>query len=300
MLFRRLSNAPTNRSRQAALRLRMLNPASRASVNVPLSSPAPLSQSVYFFGNGKAEGTRDMKAVLGGKGANLAEMTNLGVPVPPGFTIATSVCVSYLHDGTYPASLRDEVDANLRRLEEAVGRGFGDARDPLLVSVRSGAPVSMPGMMDTILDLGLTDVTTPGLAAVAGDETFAHECRDRFRSMFRRIVGVEDVPEDPWAQLRLAIEAVFRSWNSDRARTYRRREGIPDDLGTAVTVQAMVFGNLGANSATGVVFTRNPATGEPALYREVLFDAQGEDVVAGTHRTDPVGVLDERLPAVGA
>src|SRR3954470_21969392 len=159
MLFRRLSNAPTNRSRQAALRLRMLNPASRASVNVPLSSPAPLSQSVYFFGNGKAEGTRDMKAVLGGKGANLAEMTNLGVPVPPGFTIACALCNAYLRERRVPDMLRDEVHAALERLERVTGKQFGNATNPLLVSVRSGAPVSMPGMMETILNLGLNDRT---------------------------------------------------------------------------------------------------------------------------------------------
>ena len=154
----------------------------------------------------------------------------------------------------------------------------------------------MPGMMDTILNLGLTPATTEGLAAVTGDPAFAAACRARLETMFAAIVGVEPVPDDPWRQLRLAIEAVFRSWNSDRAIAYRRREGIPDDLGTAVTVQAMVFGNRGADSATGVAFTRNPATGEPVLYGDVLFDAQGEDVVAGTHRTEPIAVLDARLP----
>jgi pyruvate,orthophosphate dikinase len=157
--------------------------------------------------------------------------------------------------------------------------------------------VSMPGMMDTILNVGLNQATTAGLARVAG-EGFARECRARFEASFRSIVGVADVPDDPWQQLRLAIEAVFRSWNSDRARAYRRKEGIPDDLGTGVTVQAMVFGNRGPTSATGVLFTRNPATGEPAIYGDVLFDAQGEDVVAGTHETEPIAVLDERLPAV--
>ena len=178
------------------------------------------------------------------------------------------------------------------------GRRFGDPSDPLLVSVRSGAPVSMPGMMDTILDLGLNDATERGLAAATGSEAFARSCRERFETSFRSIVGVADVPDDPWLQLRLAIEAVFRSWNSDRARAYRRVEGIADDLGTAVTVQAMVFGNRGADSATGVLFTRNPATGEPTLYGDVMFDAQGEDVVAGTHATEPIAVLDERLPPV--
>jgi pyruvate,orthophosphate dikinase len=157
----------------------------------------------------------------------------------------------------------------------------------------------MPGMMDTILNLGLNDATTDGLARAAG-EAFARRCRERFVTSFRAIVGVTDVPEDPWIQLRLAIEAVFRSWNSDRARTYRRKEGIPDDLGTAVTVQAMVFGNRGPTSATGVLFTRNPATGEPTPYGDVMFDAQGEDVVAGTHQTEAIAVLDERMPAVAA
>ena len=155
-------------------------------------------------------------------------------------------------------------------------------------------------MMDTILNLGLNDATTIGLAHAAGSDSFARSCRERFAASFRAIVGVTDVPEDPWLQLRLAIEAVFRSWNSDRARTYRQKEGIPDDLGTAVTVQAMVFGNRGATSATGVLFTRNPATGEPTLYGDVMFDAQGEDVVAGTHQTEPIAVLDERMPAVAA
>ena len=183
----------------------------------------------------------------------------------------------------------------MAEVEAATGRRFGDPSDPLLVSVRSGAPVSMPGMMDTILNLGLTPATTEGLARVTGDPAFAAACRDRLSTMFASIVG-EPVPDDPWRQLRLATEAVFRSWNSDRAKAYRRREAIPDDLGTAVTVQAMVFGNRGADSATGVAFTRNPATGEPVLYGDVLFDAQGEDVVAGTHRTEPIAVLDERLP----
>ena len=158
----------------------------------------------------------------------------------------------------------------------------------------------MPGMMDTILDLGLNDATTAGLARATGDEAFAADCRQRFEATFRSIVGVADVPDDPWQQLRLAIEAVFRSWQSDRAVAYRAKEGIADDLGTAVTVQAMVFGNRGADSATGVLFTRDPASGEDRLYGDILFDAQGEDVVAGTHATEPIAVLDERLPAVAA
>ena len=241
----------------------------------------------------------DVLALVGGKAANLREMIGLGLPVPPGFVVTTETCRAFLADG-WPDGLDEELRARMTEVEAAVGRGFGDASDPLLVSVRSGAPVSMPGMMDTILDLGLNDATEAGLARVSGSETFARSCRERFEASFRSIVGVADVPEDPWVQLQLAIEAVFRSWNSDRARAYRAKEGIAEDLGTAVTVQAMVFGNRGATSATGVAFTRNPATGEPTLYGDVLFDAQGEDVVAGTHATEPIAALDDRLPAVAA
>ena len=241
----------------------------------------------------------EVKRIVGSKAANLTVMAvELGLPVPPAFTISTAACRGYLGGG-WPAGLDDEIRAHMARMEETVGQRFGDPADPLLVSVRSGAPVSMPGMMDTILNLGLNDATTAGLAATSGSPKFAANCRKRFEAMFRDIVGVEDVPEDPWEQLRAAVEAVFRSWNSDRARAYRRREGIPEDLGTAVTVQAMVFGNRSVDSGTGVLFTRNPATGEPALYGDVMFNAQGEDVVAGTHRTEPIAVLDERIPAVG-
>jgi pyruvate, orthophosphate dikinase len=239
------------------------------------------------------------KALVGGKAANLGVMAReLGLPVPPGFVITTATCREFLAKG-WPAGLDDEIRDRMSEVEEKVGRGFGDRSDPLLVSVRSGASVSMPGMMDTILDLGLNDATTAGLAYIAGDE-FARECRARLEASFRSTVGMPDIPEDPWQQLRLAISAVFRSWNSDRAVAYRRKEGIPDDLGTAVTVQAMVFGNRGPRSTTGVAFTRNPATGEPTLYGDVLFNAQGEDVVAGTHATEPIAVLDERLPDVAA
>jgi pyruvate,orthophosphate dikinase len=242
----------------------------------------------------------EARALVGGKAANLGVMAReLGLPVPPGFAVTTATCRTYLATG-WPVDLDDELWGRMEELGAAVGRRFGDPADPLLVSVRSGAPVSMPGMMDTILNLGLTDETTAGLARTAGGELFARACRERFEASFRSIVGVDDVPVDPWHQLRLAVEAVFGSWNSDRARTYRAKEGIPDDLGTAVTVQAMVFGNRGPRSATGVLFTRNPATGEPALYGDVLFDAQGEDVVAGTHRTEPIAALDERLPEVAA
>jgi pyruvate,orthophosphate dikinase len=241
----------------------------------------------------------DAVAIVGGKAANLGVMArDLGLPVPPGFAITTATCRAYLGDG-WPDGLDDELRARMAEVEAAVGRRFGDPADPLLVSARSGAPVSMPGMMDTILDLGLNDATEAGLARASGSDAFARGCRERFVATFRASAG-GDPPPDPWDQLRAAIEAVFRSWNADRAVAYRRTEGIPDDLGTAVTVQAMVFGNRGQASATGVLFTRNPATGEPTLYGDVLFDAQGEEVVAGTHRTEPIGALDDRLPDVAA
>ncbi len=240
------------------------------------------------------------RALLGGKAANLGVMAReLGLPVPPGFVLTTETCRAF-RAGGWPDGLDAELRARMAEVEAAVGRRFGDPVDPLLVSVRSGAPVSMPGMMDTILDLGLNDETAAGLARAAGDEAFARRCHERFVSSFCSIVGVDEVPADPWAQLRLAIDAVFRSWDGARARAYRTREGIPDDLGTAVTIQAMVFGNRGGTSATGVLFTRDPATGAPGLYGDVLFDAQGEDVVAGTHATEPLAALDERLPAVAA
>jgi pyruvate,orthophosphate dikinase len=235
----------------------------------------------------------ELRALVGGKAANLGLMLGpeLRLPVPPGFVITTEACRSFLAGG-WPDGLDAEVRRRMAGVEGVAGRGFGSAEHPLLVSVRSGAPVSMPGMMDTILNLGLCDETEAGFA----DRAFAIECRARLQAQFRDVVGVAEPPEDPWDQLRLAIEAVFRSWTSDRAKAYRAKEGIADDLGTAVTVQAMVFGNLDDESATGVVFTRNPATGEPGLYGDVLFRAQGEDVVAGTHATEPVSALDARLP----
>jgi pyruvate,orthophosphate dikinase len=242
----------------------------------------------------------DAKALVGGKAANLGVMArDLGLPVPPGFVITTETCRTFLATG-WPNGLDDEIRERMSAVGAAVGRRFGDPADPLLVSVRSGAPISMPGMMDTILDLGMNDATEAGLARASGSAAFARACHDRLAAGFRSIVGVDVLPDDPWTQLRLAIEAVFRSWQSPRAIAYRQREGIPDDLGTAVTVQAMVFGNRGADSGTGVVFTRNPATGEATLYGDVLFDAQGEDVVAGTHHTEPIAILDTRLPAVAA
>jgi pyruvate,orthophosphate dikinase len=242
----------------------------------------------------------ELKALLGSKAANLAVMrSELGLPVPPAFTVTTKACNAYLAGG-WPDGLDAELSTHMRRVEEAMGRTFGDAAHPLLVSVRSGAPVSMPGMMDTILNLGLNDDTEAGLAAVSADAAFAADCHRRFREMFTEIVGTGTIPHDPRHQLRAAVESVFRSWNGERARAYRAHEGIPDDLGTGVTVQAMVFGNWGDDSGSGVLFTRNPATGEPGMYGDVLFASQGEDVVAGTHRPQALAVLDERLPALGS
>ena len=297
---------------------------------------------MYFFGAGKAEGTRDMKAVLGGKGANLAEMTNLGVPVPPGFTIACSACVDYLRDSAAPDGLRPEVESALRRLERVAGKTFGDPTNPLLVSVRSGAAVSMPGMMETILNLGLNDRTVIGLTRASGSPRFAYDSYRRFiqmygdvvlgvpSSQFEQLLGAKrltagaetdaaldehalrnlveeykglvrtgvghDFPMDPATQLWGAIEAVWRSWTAKKATDYRRVNAIPDDLGTAVNVVAMVFGNLGDDSGTGVAFTRNPATGERKFYGEFLVNAQGEDVVAGIRTPLSIDEMAKRFP----
>lgn len=254
---------------------------------------------VYAFEDLRGQPLTEVRKIIGSKAANLAAMANeLGLPVPPGFAVSTAACREYLAGG-WPPGLEDEIREHMARVEKALGRRFGDAGEPLLVSVRSGAPVSMPGMMDTLLNLGLNSTTAPGLARLSGDESFVDACRARLEKSYAEIVGVP-VPEDPWEALRGAVEAVFRSWNSDRAIAYRRREGIPDDLGTGVIVQAMVFGNCSDDSATGVLFTRNPATGENALYGDIMFRAQGEDVVAGTHQTLPIAALDERLPAVAA
>jgi len=291
---------------------------------------------VYDF----AEGNRDLKDLLGGKGANLAEMTNLGLPVPPGFVVTTEACQAYLRDGDEPPTLRAEVDEHLVTLEKAMGRKLGDAADPLLVSVRSGAKFSMPGMMDTVLNVGLTDASVAGLATQAGgDERFAWDSYRRLIQMFGKTVfdvpgeafehalddaksakGVRndidldaddlrklveaykkiffeyahrDFPQNPREQLDLAGRAVFDSWNADRAVLYRRQERIPADLGTAVSVVAMVFGNLGADSGTGVAFTRNPATGARGVYGDYLQNAQGEDVVAGIRNTVPLDHLGD-------
>jgi len=301
-----------------------------------------MAQSVFFFGNGTAEGTRDMTDVLGGKGANLAEMTNLGVPVPQGFTIACGECIEYLKTGKYSDKLRAEVEGNVARLENATGKKLGDPRNPLLVSVRSGAPISMPGMMETILNLGLNDRTVIGLADQSTNARFAYDSYRRFIQMYSHVVlGVSahdfehllkakrmtagaasdadlgendlrnlveeyralvrnrtgsDFPRDPVAQLWGAIEAVWKSWTLKKARDYRRVNGISEDLGTAVSVVSMVFGNLGEDSGTGVAFTRNPSTGERRFYGEFLVNAQGEDVVAGTRTPLNIDDMAQRLP----
>jgi pyruvate,orthophosphate dikinase len=238
----------------------------------------------------------ELPMLVGGKAANLAVMASERLPVPPGFVISTEACRAYLSAG-WPEGLDTELRAHMRRTEQLAARRFGGAADPLLVSVRSGAPVSMPGMMDTILNLGLNEETSAGLARATGNAALAQDCAARFRLTFEAVAGREP-PCDAWEQLRAAIEAVFRSWNSERAKAYRKVEGISDELGTAVTVQAMVFGNSGPDSATGVLFTRNPATGERELFGDVLFDAQGEDVVSGARPTLPVAVLQERMPDI--
>ncbi len=314
-----------------------------------------MAKYVYLFGAGKTEGSAKMKDLLGGKGANLAEMAALGIPVPPGFTITTEVCrYYYKNGGKYPEGLTEQVRQGMRFLEEATGRKFGDPENPLLVSVRSGAPVSMPGMMDTILNLGLNDKSVEGLASRTSPR-FAYDAYRRLLSMYGSVVlGIKDeidpfgkameelkrerkassdldltaedfrelvarykdiirragkdFPQDPWEQLWGAIEAVVRSWMNERARVYRRMYRIPEEMGTAVNVQAMVFGNLGNRSGTGVCFTRDPATGENRLYGEFLLNAQGEDVVAGIRtpnpisksaKTDPSQIsLEEAMPEV--
>ncbi|HET9489703.1 MAG TPA: pyruvate, phosphate dikinase [Methylomirabilota bacterium] len=304
-----------------------------------------MTKYVYSFGRGKAEGSSLMRNLLGGKGCELAEMTNLGIPVPPGFTITTQAWARYNRAGQqWPEGLWDQVLAGLQKLEQDVGLTLGDARQPLLVSVRSGARVSMPGMMETVLNLGLNDATVEGLAARTSNERFAWDCYRRFITMFSSVVlrikretfdeqldavkarlGVKSDPEvpaselrkltqtfkdivsertghpfpqDPHEQLRLAISAVFDSWFAKKAVEYRRIHDIPDDWGTAVTVMAMVFGNLGETSGTGVGFTRDPRTGERRFYAEFLPNAQGEDVVAGLRTPLPIEALHERMPEI--
>ncbi|MFI8202303.1 pyruvate, phosphate dikinase [Streptomyces sp. NPDC085937] len=290
---------------------------------------------VYDF----TEGNKDLKDLLGGKGANLAEMTNLGLPVPPGFTITTEACKVYLDSGAEPAALRDEVSAHLDALEQNMGKKLGQADNPLLVSVRSGAKFSMPGMMDTVLNIGLSDKSVQGLAKQAGDDRFAWDSYRRLIQMFgKTVLGVDgelfedaleaakaakkvtvdteleaadlkklvtkfkkivktecgrDFPQDPREQMDLAIKAVFDSWNGERAKLYRRQERIPHDLGTAVNVCSMVFGNLGPDSGTGVAFTRDPASGHQGVYGDYLQNAQGEDVVAGIRNTVPLAELEQ-------
>ncbi|GIV05796.1 MAG: pyruvate, phosphate dikinase [Fimbriimonadales bacterium] len=294
---------------------------------------------VYLF----EEGSADMRDLLGGKGANLAEMTNIGLPVPPGFTITTDVCRGYMKRQRLPDGLMHEVREKMQIVEGRVGKKFGDPDNPLLVSVRSGAKFSMPGMMDTILNLGLNDATAAGMVKLTQNPRFVYDAYRRFVMMFSDVVmdipkrlfeerfealkhrlGVKqdtevpadalkelvqefkqivrdqgkEFPEDPYQQLEMAIEAVFRSWNNERAVIYREREKIPHDLGTACNVQAMVFGNMGDDSGTGVAFTRNPSTGERELYGEFLPNAQGEDVVAGVRTPLPLSALHERMPEV--
>ncbi len=307
-----------------------------------------MTRHVYFFGAGEADGRGDQKMLLGGKGAGLAEMTALGIPVPPGFTLTTEVSAYYdANEGSYPEGIEKQVTEALQRVGDLTGTVFGDAKNPLLVSVRSGAPISMPGMMDTVLNLGLNDDTVKALAENSNDPRFAYDCYRRFVAMYGDVVmgvgpesehdespfdkifdakkaerGVEldlelaaedlksivteykieilrrtekQFPEDPMTQLWGAIGAVFGSWNNPRAISYRRFNNIAENMGTAVNVQAMVFGNLGDDCATGVLFTRNPATGEPGMYGEYLINAQGEDVVAGVRTPKEINVLSEEM-----
>ena len=293
-----------------------------------------MSKYIYFFGGGRADGSIKLKDILGGKGAGLAEMTNIGIPVPPGFTISAEVCTYYYKNNGYPEGLKEEIAENIKRLEEITGKEFGSVNNPLLVSVRSGARVSMPGMMDTILNLGLNDKTVLGLIDQTNNPRFAYDSYRRFVQMYGNVVmgvphdkfeevinefkgkrGAEldtdldaedwkkikdrykelirsetgkEFPENPEDQLWGSISAVFRSWNNQRAIDYRKINKIPDDWGTAVNVQTMVFGNMGEDSGTGVAFTRNPATGENIFYGEYLVNAQGEDVVAGIRTPLPI------------
>ncbi|WP_436845766.1 pyruvate, phosphate dikinase [Streptomyces tibetensis] len=306
--------------------------------DLPVAEQAASVEGVKFVYD-FTEGNKDLKDLLGGKGANLAEMTNLGLPVPPGFTITTEACKVYLDSGEEPAALRDEVSAHLDALEARMGKKLGQADDPLLVSVRSGAKFSMPGMMDTVLNIGLSDKSVQGLAKQAGDDRFAWDSYRRLIQMFgKTVLGVDgelfedaleaakaakkvtvdteleaadlkklvtkfkkivkteagrDFPQSPREQMDLAIHAVFDSWNTDRAKLYRRQERIPGDLGTAVNVCSMVFGNLGPDSGTGVAFTRDPASGHQGVYGDYLQNAQGEDVVAGIRNTVPLAELEQ-------
>jgi len=252
------------------------------------------SKYIVFF----EQGDGSQKDLLGGKGAGLAEMTRAGLPVPPGFTITTEACLKYYELGSkMPPGLMESVRDAIHELEQRTGKGFGDAKNPLLVSVRSGSRVSMPGMMDTILNLGLNDNSVRGLARSAGDMRFAQDCYARFKKMFEHIVG-QKAPQDVYEQLEMAIGAVFGSWNSKRAIEYRRFQKISDDWGTAVNIVSMVFGNLGDDSGTGVAFTRDPSTGEKKLYGEYLRNAQGEDVVAGIRTPEKITDLQKSQPEI--
>ncbi|MFN0204961.1 MAG: pyruvate, phosphate dikinase [Planctomycetota bacterium] len=309
-----------------------------------------MNKPVYFFGNGSAEGNKDQKNLLGGKGANLAEMTNIGLPVPPGFTISTEVCLDFVKTQKYPKTLAKDVSTALAKLERATKKRFGDIHNPLLVSVRSGARASMPGMMDTVLNLGLNDETVQGLISATNNERFAYDAYRRFVAMYSDVVlemkpatkeerdpfeeileakkhargAAQDTdlsardlkelvsefkqyvlkrtgkpfPQSPLDQLWGAVGAVFKSWNNPRAVSYRKLNNIPDSWGTAVNVQAMVFGNMGEDSGTGVAFTRDPATGENKFYGEFLINAQGEDVVAGIRTGRQIADLGEEMPAI--
>jgi pyruvate, orthophosphate dikinase len=331
-------------STKPAPKRRAPSPEPPASSREPRAAKSGTRKYVYFFGSGKAEGNRNMKDLLGGKGSGLAEMTNAGLPVPPGFTISTEACTVYYKEGRKtPAAVDREMQEQLARLEKAAGAKLGDVKNPLLVSVRSGAKFSMPGMMDTILNLGLNDRTVEGLKARTGNGRFAYDSYRRFIQMYGNVVleipkaafekkfeeikearhvhmdteldeqalrevvkrykevvrakSGRDFPQDPLEQLRGARDAVFRSWNNARAIEYRRIYDIPDSIGTAVNVQAMVFGNTGDRSATGVGFTRNPATGAKEFYGEFLVNAQGEDVVAGIRTPQPIAELEKVMPA---
>src|SRR6266403_1057932 len=252
-------------------------PAGKLAAGKPAAEAAKSGKWVFTFGEGKAEGKAELRNLLGGKGANLAEMANLGLPVPPGFTIPTSVCTYfYAHSKSYPKELKAQVEKALDHVGKLTGKVFGDSKNPLLVSVRSGGRASMPGMMDTVLNLGLNDTTVEALAEMSGDRRFAYDSYRRFITMYSDVV-LDFAHHHLWG----AIGAVFSSWMNARAVTSRRLHDIPESWGTAVNVQAMVFGNMGETSATGVAFTRNPSTGESRLYGEFLINAQGEDVVAG-------------------
>src|SRR5438552_11814590 len=315
--------------------------------------PARATKYVYLFGNKKADGDGSMRGLLGGKGANLAEMTRIGLPVPPGFTISTEVCTYYYaNKRTYPKQLQAQIQTGIANMEKLLSKKFGDMNKPLLVAVRSGARDSMPGMMDTILNLGLNDQTVLALAKVSNNERFAWDCYRRFIQMYGDVVmgvqkrpgedhepfeivieglkeelfpgkeNVEDTwidakglrelvrrlkalvkertgqefPTNPWDQLQGAVGAVFGSWMNDRAIVYRRKYNIPQEWGTAVNGQAMVFGNTGERSGSGGAFTRDPATGEKCFYGEFLINAQGEDVVAGVRTPQPVSKLKAIMP----